>query len=172
MVQPNPPTYIRMTRSPLQPSVRPKRSSKVPGTRKLTYGPSDASYVTPPLISLLFHPYNNIPNIPRQVFELLVPSPLFQYKPREDYNLDAPTAHLWQMMVFTGERFTAEQLQASNDADLYFDSTCSSSFPPITCIINSVHTSTGTLKSPLPKFRNPFALSLRNYKVLPEPDVL
>jgi serine/threonine-protein kinase SRPK3 len=76
------------------------------------------------------------------------------------------------MMVFTGERFTAEQLQASNDADLYFDSTCSSSFPPITCIINSVHTSTGTLKSRLPKFRNPFALSLRNYKVLPEPDVL
>ncbi|KIM84915.1 hypothetical protein PILCRDRAFT_817739 [Piloderma croceum F 1598] len=37
------------------------------------------------------------------VFELIVNSDLFKYEAYEQYGLDAPTGHLWQMMCFTGE---------------------------------------------------------------------
>ena len=61
-----------------------------------------------------------------QVFELAVGRELFEYTAYEKHGLDAPAGHLWQMMCFTGERFTPEQLQASDLAAQYFDSTCPS----------------------------------------------
>lgn len=54
-----------------------------------------------------------------QVFELIVNSDLFKYEAYEKYSLDAPAGHLWQMMCFTGERFTPEQLDSSDFADEY-----------------------------------------------------
>jgi len=63
-----------------------------------------------------------------QVFELVVNSDLFKYEAYEQYGLDAPAGHLWQMMCFTGERFTPEQLNLSDFSDHYFDNTCSSFF--------------------------------------------
>ncbi len=59
------------------------------------------------------------------MFELVVGRELFEYTAYEKYDLDAPAGHLWQMMCFTGERFMPEQLQASDLAAQYFDSTCS-----------------------------------------------
>ena len=59
-----------------------------------------------------------------QVFELVVNCELFKYEAFDKYNLDAPTNHLWQMLGFTGERFTPEQLESSDHATQYFDDTC------------------------------------------------
>lgn len=78
--------------------------------------------------------FNPLPSVPlvhanranAQVFELVIGRELFEYKAYEKHNLDAPSGHLWQMMCFTGEGFRPEQLQASELADQYFDSTCSS----------------------------------------------
>jgi hypothetical protein len=61
-----------------------------------------------------------------QVFELVVNSDLFKYEAYKQYGLDAPAGHLWQMMCFTSEQFTPEQLDLSDFADCYFDNTCSS----------------------------------------------
>lgn len=62
-----------------------------------------------------------------QAFEFVTGAGLFEYQPYEQQGLDAPGGHLWQMMCFTGERFTPEQLQASTNASQYFDpTTCSS----------------------------------------------
>lgn len=86
-------------------------------------------------------------------FEFVTGAGLFEYQPYEQQGLDAPGGHLWQMMCFTGERFTPEQLQASTNASQYFD--------PTTCWLKSHH----------PNFTNPFTLSLANYKTLQENEV-
>jgi len=58
------------------------------------------------------------------VFEIVVCRKLFEYEAYENYGLDAESGLLWQMMCFTGEQFTPEQLQASRLASVYFDETC------------------------------------------------
>jgi len=73
---------------------------------------------------------------------------MFEYEAYENYGLDAESGLLWQMMCFTGEQFTPEQLQASRLASVYFDETC------------DLKSTSGT------RFR-----SLRNFKVLTEEDV-
>jgi serine/threonine-protein kinase SRPK3 len=49
---------------------------------------------------------------------------LFEYAAYEQHGLDAESGLLWQMMCFTGEQFTPEQLQASFLSSMYFDETC------------------------------------------------
>jgi hypothetical protein len=61
---------------------------------------------------------------PHQVFELTVNSEFFKYEKYEEHGLDEAAGHLWQMLCFTGEGFEPEQLQASELAGKYFDSTC------------------------------------------------
>ena len=58
-----------------------------------------------------------------QAFEFVTGAGLFEYQPYDQHGLDAAGGHLWQMMCFTGERFTPEQLQASTNASQYFDAT-------------------------------------------------
>jgi hypothetical protein len=66
-----------------------------------------------------------------QVFEIVVCRKLFEYEAYENYGLDAESGLLWQMMCFTGEQFTPEQLQASRLASVYFDETCMFAFSVI-----------------------------------------
>lgn len=63
-----------------------------------------------------------------QVFEIITGRELFRYEAYKQHGLGAPAGHFWQMMCFTGERSTAEQLMAGTYADRYFDITCSSFF--------------------------------------------
>ena len=102
--------------------------------RKLTFGHLVVWYFNMfPSVPLAHTDWANV-----QVFELVVGRELFEYKAYEKYDLDAPAAHLWQMVCFIGERFTPEQLQASDLAAQYFDSTCSS-FPLDYPSVRSVH---------------------------------
>lgn len=63
-----------------------------------------------------------------QVFEVLTMAALFTYEPYEPCGLDATSAHLWQMMGFTGENFTPQQLGASQLSSMYFNEQCTYSF--------------------------------------------
>jgi hypothetical protein len=56
-----------------------------------------------------------------QIFEITIGNALFEYKPYPKYALDATTAHLWQMLCFTRERITREQVTASELGAQYFD---------------------------------------------------
>ncbi|KAF8340060.1 kinase-like domain-containing protein [Amanita rubescens] len=101
------------------------------------------------------------------IFELIVGGSLFEYKSYPEYMLDEPTGHLWQMLCFTRERMTREQVNSSKLGAQYFDLT----FKP-NAIDNPFCLSFCDLKAHPPVFNNPFARSLRNYKVLQEADVL
>jgi serine/threonine-protein kinase SRPK3 len=95
--------------------------------RRSTFGHLDAWYCSAILTHLHLTCYIRIADWKNvQVFELVVNNDLFMYEAYEQYGLDAPAGHLWQMMCFTGERFTPEQLDSSDFADQYFDNTCSS----------------------------------------------
>ncbi|KAF8573007.1 kinase-like protein [Ramaria rubella] len=87
------------------------------------------------------------------VFELVTGRALFKYEPYPKYNLDEPTYLLYQMMCYTGEDFSAEQLTVSALASKYFDTTCN-------------------LKSRPPLFDYPFESSIRVYKVIDEAEVV
>jgi len=58
-----------------------------------------------------------------QIFELIVGGSLFEYKSYPEYMLDEPTGHLWQMLCFTRERMTREQVNSSKLGAQYFDLT-------------------------------------------------
>ncbi|OCH87802.1 kinase-like protein [Obba rivulosa] len=88
-----------------------------------------------------------------KVFETVVRREFFKHEAYPDHGLDEEVGHLWQILCFTGERFSPEQLQASHRAPEFFDYTC-------------------RLKSHPPNFYNPFDMSIRNYKILEESDVL
>jgi hypothetical protein len=92
-----------------------------------------------------------------QVFEILVGRHLFEYVAYPKYNLDAPAGHLWQMMCFTGERFMPEQLDRSDLATQYFDSTCLSSLITILalCIYTTEFQVTSSLTHPTSKTHLP-----------------
>ncbi|KAF8808766.1 kinase-like protein [Phlegmacium glaucopus] len=94
------------------------------------------------------------------IFELIVGSAFFEYKSYPEYMLDEPTGHLWQMLCFTRERMTREQVNSSKLGAQYF-------VHP-----NDIDDPFCYLKAHAPIFNNPFAMSLRNYGVLQEPDVL
>jgi len=92
---------------------------------------------------------------------------MFEYEAYENYGLDAESGLLWQMMCFTGEQFTPEQLQASRLASVYFDETCKFAFSVIRLTSSPQIRPPGDLKSTSgTRFR-----SLRNFKVLTEEDV-
>ncbi|KAF8531902.1 kinase-like protein [Gautieria morchelliformis] len=57
------------------------------------------------------------------VFEFVTSRALFNYKPYPKYHLDEPNYHLYTMLCYTGEDFSAEQLTVSPLAAKYFDST-------------------------------------------------
>ncbi|KAF8957039.1 kinase-like domain-containing protein [Flammula alnicola] len=97
------------------------------------------------------------------IFEFIIGGSLFVYKPYPEYMLDEPTGHLWQMLCFTRERMTREQVNSSNLGAQYFD---------LTVKPNDIDNPFCDLKAHPPVFNNPFARSLRNYKVLEEADVL
>jgi len=87
------------------------------------------------------------------IFELVTGRALFKYQPYEKYNLDEKNYILYQMICYTGEDFSAEQLTVSSLAGKFFDSTCN-------------------LRAHPPLFNHPFEFSIRSYKVIQEADVL
>jgi hypothetical protein len=56
-----------------------------------------------------------------QIFELTIGGALFEYKPYAERGLDEATGHLWQMLCFTRERMTREQVTSSKLGAQYFD---------------------------------------------------
>jgi len=97
------------------------------------------------------------------IFELTIGNALFQYQPNPKYGLDETTAHLWQMLGFTRERITREQVESSKLGAQYFD---------LPVNPNGVDNPFCDLKADPPTLNYPFTTCLRNYKVLEEEDVL
>ncbi|KAI0315032.1 kinase-like domain-containing protein [Amylostereum chailletii] len=87
------------------------------------------------------------------VFQFVVGSCLFRYRPFPKLNLDEPNYHLYQMLCYTCEDFSGAQLAASAFAEKFFDLTCN-------------------LKSDPHLVDYPWEKSLRGYKILEEGDVL
>jgi hypothetical protein len=102
-----------MKKSPLPPFVHQKSFFTAHGMRRSTSGHLDAwcAFHFP-----LFHSLNNL-----QIFEFTTGNALFEYKPYPKYALDETTAHLWQMLCFTRERITRQQIKASKLGAQYFD---------------------------------------------------
>ncbi|KAG0703071.1 kinase-like protein [Suillus ampliporus] len=86
------------------------------------------------------------------IFELITGRSLFKFQPWPPLNLDAMNYILWQMIGYTGEDFSPEQLAVSERAAELFDETC-------------------YLKSNPPIHDHPFELSIRAYEVVKEEDV-
>ncbi|EDR12112.1 uncharacterized protein LACBIDRAFT_311109 [Laccaria bicolor S238N-H82] len=93
------------------------------------------------------------------IFEFNTGASLFKYIPFPEYKLDEPTGHLWQMLCFTRERMLSDQVNSSKLG--------AHSFEP--SVDNPMFSD---LKAHPTIFNNPFTLSLRNYKVMGEEDVL
>lgn len=96
------------------------------------------------------------------IFELLTGRDLFVYKSFPEYNLNEPTGHLWQMLCFTRENMIRMQVESSRLGTEYF----------ILDKNNDVDNPFCNFKADVPILDNPFAASLRNYKVIDEEDVL
>ena len=73
----------------------------------------------PPGICTYFYALTVSINV--QIFELTIGRALFQYIPYPEYQLDEPTGHLWQMLCFTRERMTREQVNSSKLGAHYFE---------------------------------------------------
>ncbi|KAF8062371.1 kinase-like protein [Lyophyllum atratum] len=54
-------------------------------------------------------------------FEFVAGSGLFEMKPHPEEGLDETTCHLWQMLCWTQDRITREQVEASKLGTQYFD---------------------------------------------------
>jgi len=103
-------------KSPLLPFVHQKSSFVAHGMRRSTSGHLDAWCVSyDPLFSFCL--------LTRllQIFEFITGSALFEHKPHSQYALDEITAHLWQILCFTRERITRQQVEASKLGIQYFD---------------------------------------------------
>ncbi|KAG2100874.1 hypothetical protein BD769DRAFT_1367896, partial [Suillus cothurnatus] len=85
---------------------------------------------------------------------------LFVYKTTPEYNLDEPTGHLWQMLCFMRENMTRMQVESSRLGTNYF------------ILDKNINNPFCNFKADVPIFDNPFAASIRNYKVVKEEDVL
>ena len=59
-----------------------------------------------------------------QIYEISVGKALFQSRPNPKFKLDEAESMLHQMICFTLEDFSAEQLTISEWAAQYFDETC------------------------------------------------
>ncbi len=59
-----------------------------------------------------------------QIFELVTSRGLFKYEPDSKLKLDETEHILYQMICYTSEDFSPEQLSVSPLAGRYFDSTC------------------------------------------------
>jgi len=145
------------------------------GTLRLISGHLDVWCV---VASLQLYFYPDCINL--QIFELIIGRFLFVPRPWPEYMLDAPTGHLWQMLCFTQEQMTREQVDSSKLGDKYFvkpndigNPFCLSfCFGNSCCCCITYATNTGQLRSDAPILNNPFALSLRHFQVLQEADVL
>lgn len=84
--------------------------------RRLISGRLDAWCSYYYLLSILPTHWTNL-----QIFELVTGSALFEHKPYPKYALDETTAHLWQILCFTRERITRQQVEASKLGAQYFD---------------------------------------------------
>ena len=71
-----------------------------------------------PIIQFMHTYWTNL-----QIFEFITGSNLFEHKPNPMYALDETTAHLWQILCFTRERITRQQVEASKLGAQYFDLT-------------------------------------------------
>ncbi|KZT07061.1 kinase-like protein, partial [Laetiporus sulphureus 93-53] len=87
------------------------------------------------------------------VFELVTGRGLFKYEPYPKYHLNEASNLLYQMVCYTGEDFSAEQLTISAWAAEFFDTTCN-------------------LKENPTLYDYPFEISIRSYKVVEEANVL
>lgn len=165
-------------RSLLTPFVPRKLFFRAHGTLRLTSGHLDAWCIAVSQYIVLLP----ADCIDPQIFELIVGGSLFLYKSYPEYMLDEPTGHLWQMLCFTRERMTREQVNSSTLGAQYFDlavkpNAINSPFCMSLCLViifalTIYTTNSGDLKAHPPVFNNPFARSLRNYQVLQEVDVL
>jgi hypothetical protein len=114
-----------------------------------------------------------------QIFELTIGNALFEYRACPEYSLDETTAHLWQILGFTRERMTREQVESSKLGAQYFDLAvnpddvdnpfCLSSllWLHISCWTLTQQIS-GDLKAHPPTLIFPFVAIIRKYKVLEE----
>ena len=59
-----------------------------------------------------------------KIFEFVTSRSLFRYEPNEKYKLDETSNILHQMICYTCEDFSEEQLTVSPLAGEFFDSTC------------------------------------------------
>lgn len=69
-----------------------------------------------------------MPNYSLQVFALVTGKVLFTDQPKPEYGLDDTEAHLWEMEVFGGECFSAEQSKISAFAPAHFTADCAYTF--------------------------------------------
>ncbi|TFK33318.1 kinase-like domain-containing protein [Crucibulum laeve] len=87
------------------------------------------------------------------IFEFVTSRALFKYEPYAEYKLDEENNMLYQMLCYTCEDFPDHILNVSSQAVKFFDTSCN-------------------LKAGPPLIDYPFEISIRNYKVIPEADVL
>ncbi|KAF8903165.1 kinase-like protein [Gymnopilus junonius] len=87
------------------------------------------------------------------IFELITGRAFFKYEPDPKLNLDEPNYIIYQMLCYTCEDISAEQLMVSAFADQFFDTNCN--FKAIPRLMDY-----------------PFEISIRCYKVIEEADVL
>ena len=107
-----------LMRSLLTPFAPQKSFFRAHGTIRLTSGHLDVWCIVVSLFCTLAADCIN-----SQIFELIVGGSLFEYKSYPEYMLDEPTGHLWQMLCFTRERMTREQVNSSKLGAQYFDLT-------------------------------------------------
>ncbi|GLB43876.1 putative kinase-like protein [Lyophyllum shimeji] len=93
------------------------------------------------------------------IFEFITGSALFEMKPYPEEGLDETTCHLWQMLCWTQDRITREQVEASKLGTQYFDLPDNPDDP--FC----------NLKGRPRIYNSPFWALLKRYNVLEEADV-
>ncbi|KZT01010.1 kinase-like protein [Laetiporus sulphureus 93-53] len=87
------------------------------------------------------------------VFEIVTGRGLFKYEPYLKYRLNDTSNLLYQMICYTGEDFSEEQLRIGAQAAEFFDTTCN-------------------LRENPTLYNYSFEICIRSYKVIEEADVL
>jgi hypothetical protein len=85
---------------------------------------------------------------------------------------DDEAGHLWKILCSMDETFEYNQLRPSNRAHRHFDATCMYIFAQPSGVAHSPTPILGQLKSRPPRHSHPFAMSIKNDKVLEEEDLL
>ncbi len=104
-----------------------------------------------------------------KIFELITGRALSKYERDPKLNLDEPNHILYQMLCYTCEDIRAEQLSVGTLAVQFFDTNC-------TCVLSVPFIFpkryTGNLEAMPTLMDYPFEISIRNYKVIEEADLL